>query len=74
MTLDLATMEAAQLRRAKRKSHPSKQALTASTDARPLPNLLKWGEIRLLPLPSLKRAKKNARTHSKKVSAIFSAR
>lgn len=66
MTLDLATMEAAQLRRAKRKSHPSKQALTASTDARPLPNLLKWGEIRLLPLPSLKRAKKNARTHSKK--------
>lgn len=67
MTLDRATMEAVhKLRPAKRNSRPSKQAATASTDARPLPNQLDWGETRLLPLPSLKRAKKNARTHSKK--------
>lgn len=67
MTLDRATMAAVhKLRPAKSKTHPSKQASTASTDARPLPNQLNRGEIRLLPLPTLKRAKKNARTHSKK--------
>ncbi|MBR1293693.1 ParB N-terminal domain-containing protein [Bradyrhizobium ottawaense] len=54
------------LRPAKRKTRPSKQALTASTDARALPNQLDWGEIRLLPILSLKPAKRNARTHSKK--------
>ncbi|WP_249139644.1 site-specific DNA-methyltransferase [Bradyrhizobium ottawaense] len=68
MTLDRATMEAVhKLRRGRRKSRLSKPASTASNDARPLPEQqLDWGETRLLPLPSLKRAKKNARTHSKK--------
>ncbi len=67
MTLDRATMEAVhKLRPDKRKSRPSKQASTASTEAPPRRNQLNWGEIRLLPLLSLKRAKKNPRTHSKK--------
>ncbi|TWB59229.1 site-specific DNA-methyltransferase [Bradyrhizobium sacchari] len=67
MTLDRATMEAVhKLRPAKSKPRPSKQALTASTDPRALPNQLDWGEIRLLPTLSLKPAHKNARTHAKK--------
>ncbi|MGY3508888.1 site-specific DNA-methyltransferase [Bradyrhizobium lupini] len=67
MTLDRAKMEPVhKLRPDKRKSRPSKQASTASTDARLLPEQFDCRQTRLLPLVSLTPAKKNARAHSKK--------
>lgn len=61
MTLDRATMEAVRLVRSnKRNSRTPKQALTV------VRTLREQREIQWLPLRSLKPAKKNARTHSKK--------